>query len=372
MGVAVTFAACAGGERVAVSDVPERIGFPDLEIGVLDGPSEYAFGRVSGLAEGPDGRIFVSDAQQHVIRVFDQDGTFQKSIGREGEGPGEFVWPCCIAFGPGGRLWIRDSQNRRYQGVDVDGGPEADPVTVRMNHFDGGLYAPITFGIDGLLIDVGHHTGSDGTLGLWRFTVTQDGTVQDQVLVEEPSPEQLGTTVKEQAVPGGMSRYYFPQPNGPLSLVAHGPGGRWATAVSGQYAVTLRRGMESVQILGPSHDGPPLSAAERERAEERLEEYVARGGGRPSDYPEVPENKTPLGALFFDDLGRLWVELNVPEGSDRRADVYGGDGSLVERRVWPASVRLNYPAWVGENSALGISTDSLGVQRVVRLRFRGQ
>lgn len=370
MGVAVILAACAGDESISTSDVPELLGRPDMEIGVLDGPSEYAFGRISGIAEGPDGRVFVSDAQQHVIRIFDEDGTFVRSIGREGGGPGEFGRPCCIAFGPAGRLWVRDGQNRRYQGIDLDAAAEGDPAVVRMNHFDGGLYAPITFQSDGSLVDVGHHIGPEGVLGLWRFAVTLDGTLQDQMLVEEPSPEELGTTVKEQTITGGMSRSYYPQPYGPSSLLAHGPDGRWATAVSAQYAVTLRHGMDSVEIQGASSEGPPLSAGERERAEERLASYVARGGGRPSDYPEVPDNKTPLADMFFDALGRLWVELSVPEGTERRADVYGDDGALLERRAWPASVRLSYPAWVGEDRALGVSTDSLGVQRVVRVRFR--
>lgn len=192
----------------------------------------------------------------------------------------------------------------------------------------------------------------------------------DQVLVEEPSPEELGTTVREVAIAGGMSRYFFPQPFGPEFLVAHGPGGRWASAVSSEYVVTLRHGGETVEIRSPPGEGPPLSAAERQAADQRLDEYVERGGGKRPDYPAVPDHKTPLGGLFFDARGRLWVELNVPEDSERRADVYGDEGVLLERRVWPAPIRLDYPAWVGDDRALGIAVDSLGVQRVVRVRFQ--
>jgi len=367
--VSVALAGCTAAEAPPMPDVPEVVGQIDLEIGLLEGPAEYTFGRVSGIAEAVDGQIFVSDTDQHIIRVFDHEGTFQRYIGREGEGPGEFGRPCCIAFGPDGHLWIRDSSNGRYATFDVTAERDTPEVTIRMSHFDGGLYAPITFLPDGSLVDVGHNRDADGTSGLWRAALSGDGTVQDRILVEEPSPEAQGTIVRDQAVAGGMARYYFPQPFGPTSLVAHGPDGVWATAASSQYVVTLRRGGETSEIRGPSYEGPTLSVGEQERARERVLAYVTRGGGSPSDYPEIPERKTPLAGLFFDQTGRIWVEVSVQEGEDHRADIYDGRGQLVETRIWPGHVSLRFPAWLGEDSALGISTDTLGVQRVVRVRF---
>ncbi|MCJ7629056.1 MAG: hypothetical protein MUO50_11805, partial [Longimicrobiales bacterium] len=85
--------------------------------------------------------------------------------------------------------------------------------------------------------------------------------------------------------------------------------------------------------------------------------------------PEVPSKKPPLAGLYFDVTGRLWVELSVEEGQDRRADLYDSRGDLVERRVWPSRVSLRFPAWLGSETVLGITTDSLGVQRVARVRF---
>jgi hypothetical protein len=345
------------------------VGQVDLEIGLLEGPPEYTFGMVSGIATGGEGQIFVSDSQESVIRVFNRDGTFLRNIGRDGEGPEEFSRPCCIAFGPAGDLWVRDSRNRRYMSFEMTAASEASGTTFRMSHSDGGLYAPITFRPDGTLVDVGHSTDAEGAPGLWRATLDRDGRIRDRELVEEPSPETLGTVVKEQAVTGGMARDYYPQPYGPAFLVAHGPAGAWATAVSSQYAVVLHTGAETVEMRSSLDEGPALSAGEQERARERLRGYMERGGGKLSDYPEVPDRKAPLTGLSFDVTGRLWVELSVGEGEDRRADIYDGKGQLVGRRVWPARVSLRFPAWLGEDSALGITTDSLGVQRVARVRF---
>ena len=92
---------------------------------------------------------------------------------------------------------------------------------------------------------------------------------------------------------------------------------------------------------------------------------LARG-----DIPyDVPERKTPLSKLYFDDRGRLWVELSVGAGLDRQADVYGTGGALLAHHSWPARVQLDPPASVYGEIALGIERDDLGVERVVRVSF---
>jgi hypothetical protein len=72
---------------------------------------------------------------------------------------------------------------------------------------------------------------------------------------------------------------------------------------------------------------------------------------------------------MFDQESRLWILLSVPDGEPAHALVHGLDGQLLGERTWPSEVDLGFPAWIEEDHALGIATDSLGVQRVVRLRF---
>ncbi len=222
-----------------MTTIPTQHGEADLFLGSMDGPAEYLFGQVSGIAEDATGRIFVSDGFQNEVRVFDQHGEFLFTIGREGRGPGEFRRPCCIAFGPDGRLWVRDNGNRRYVAFEVVGEEAVAVATRRMVHSDGALHLPLTFTTAGYLVDVGHHPDAGGRLSLTRFKLSEDGTVASSDIVDEPDPEELGTLVREIPVRGGMSRYYFPQPYGPRSLVTHGPGGTWATAVSSDYSISV-------------------------------------------------------------------------------------------------------------------------------------
>ena len=63
----------------------------DLAIGVLDGPVHLIFGEITRMAEDLQGGIYVLDAQVPEIRHFDGRGEFVGSVGRSGEGPGEYT-----------------------------------------------------------------------------------------------------------------------------------------------------------------------------------------------------------------------------------------------------------------------------------------
>ena len=69
---------------------------------------------------GPDGDLYVLDAQASEIRRFDPTGQWVRSYGRRGEGPGEFGSPSSIAVRSDGAVFARDSRNARLQGFTPD------------------------------------------------------------------------------------------------------------------------------------------------------------------------------------------------------------------------------------------------------------
>lgn len=85
-----------------------------------DGPD--TFNGPTDVAVAPDGDIFVSDGHFNSrIVKFAQDGTFIKSWGKKGTGPGEFDVPHTMAFDSRGRLLVGDRSNKRIQIFDQDG-----------------------------------------------------------------------------------------------------------------------------------------------------------------------------------------------------------------------------------------------------------
>jgi sugar lactone lactonase YvrE len=85
-----------------------------------EGPNE--FNGVTDVAIAPSGDIFVSDGHVNSrIVKFTKDGTFVKTWGKKGTGPGEFNLPHSIAFDSRGRLLVADRSNKRIQLFDQDG-----------------------------------------------------------------------------------------------------------------------------------------------------------------------------------------------------------------------------------------------------------
>lgn len=77
--------------------------------------------RPTGLAyDSLHKHIFVADTYAHDIKVFDDEGTLLKVIGRQGDGAGEFNYPTFLAFARG-ELYVADTMNSRIQ-VFADGG----------------------------------------------------------------------------------------------------------------------------------------------------------------------------------------------------------------------------------------------------------
>jgi hypothetical protein len=64
--------------------------------------------------------IFVLDSGDADIKVFARDGSFRRSIGRRGSGPGEFRMPGDLDV-LGGRIYVADCGNRRVQVLSGEG-----------------------------------------------------------------------------------------------------------------------------------------------------------------------------------------------------------------------------------------------------------
>ncbi|MDA8084249.1 MAG: 6-bladed beta-propeller [Nitrospiraceae bacterium] len=81
------------------------------------------FDNPTGIAlDEKDGLIYVVDSKKHLIDVYSLS-TYQKirTIGKRGEGDGEFNFPTNIAVDPQGNLYVVDTGNFRVQVLDKNG-----------------------------------------------------------------------------------------------------------------------------------------------------------------------------------------------------------------------------------------------------------
>jgi streptogramin lyase len=89
------------------------------------GDSNDTFNQPSDVLVAPNGDIFVADghggnSNARIVK-FSKNGTFIKSWGKKGTGPGEFDTPHTIAMDSKGRIFVGDRSNNRIQIFDQDG-----------------------------------------------------------------------------------------------------------------------------------------------------------------------------------------------------------------------------------------------------------
>ena len=79
------------------------------------------FKRPVAIAFAPQrDELFVVDVADHNIKVLNTDGALLRVLGRRGDAPGHFNFPCDIAL-DGENLWVTDSGNHRVQAITPSG-----------------------------------------------------------------------------------------------------------------------------------------------------------------------------------------------------------------------------------------------------------
>lgn len=127
-----------------------------------------------GIAIDDNDHLFISDAHQHRIQVFEANGTFIRVFGRQGSEEGQFSFPVSLAFDTAGNLVIVENGNHRVQVVDPQG-----KHILKFGGYgktDGFLYSPYGVAIspedDIIIADSGHNKVQIfSSLGVWKKTI---------------------------------------------------------------------------------------------------------------------------------------------------------------------------------------------------------
>lgn len=308
---------------------------PEVTVGVLDGAPEEMFGNVNAVATDPEGRIYVMDRQVPTVRVFDADGTYLRSLGRDGNGPGELAQPDGgLTILSDGRIAVRDPGNARMQLFGTDGS-EAGSWPVIRGGFSTGSPTWRIAG-DTLLTPVLMEAEADVTewsMGLQL--IAPDGTVVDTLPVpvvdwETPTVEaRTENSVSMNTVPFAPDDHWSFHPDG---YFVHG--------ISDGYSLTLLRETDPLRIERVV-EAVPVTAGEKEEREARIAaNFRNMVPGWRWDGPAIPDVKPAYRRIYTGAQGRIWVMVHVPGVESDDPDYDPTDPDDVENR-WSEPVAFD-------------------------------
>ena len=111
------------------------VGKPSSLPGTFSMPSDVAVDR--------SGQIYVSDTRNHRVQIFDNNGNYVSSFGKEGIENGQFLYPQDVAVNDTtGNIHVTDSGNHRVQTFDKSGKflySFAQPVDYKWRFVPGGI-----------------------------------------------------------------------------------------------------------------------------------------------------------------------------------------------------------------------------------------
>jgi hypothetical protein len=304
----------------------------DLCIGRED-DENYQFYRASGLAVDSEDNIYVVDAGNRHIQKFNKNGNYILTIGRKGQGPGEFELPTGLKIDDTtGHIYVVD-KNERY----VLGGRRIQIFSSSGEYLKGFTLehsiSQFFLGTDGFIFSVYSMHDEEG-----RKTKIVKLNSEGKLIKEcAEFLDQKFVQIKSREVSGSFR-----------ALHAYTPG-LLLTAIDEQtfaYTQTLRNEIFVIDnncnvILKIQADEKPqsITRSEKDYIIGQLEEHLSRRGskwpkGVLEEACDFPSSRPFFRGIKTDDLQRLylWRVKSVFDKSEEQVfDVFSKDGYFIHR-----------------------------------------
>ncbi|MEZ4387059.1 MAG: hypothetical protein R3D98_05695 [Candidatus Krumholzibacteriia bacterium] len=323
------------------------------------------FGTVAGLATTADGELLVLDGQQSQIQVYGQDGTWLRTLSREGAGPGETRNPGGVFIDHSGDVCLLHGMSGQIVRLHADGTPAEARQFQSQAAGAGSLVILIGAGLAGDGLDVagmriifGQASGNGQMYFLSRCDT--DGREQ-QVILEKLHPiDYADFVLDELAMDFVWSRWttdqagrtYVAPARNEYRIEVHAPDGSLERVITRDYT-SYRRDAELkriatliVEAVGAYHPVPPRAVTIEDTEPDILGMWVAPDGLLWVQTSRGMHDK-PAGAYaaydLFDPAGTFLRQVALICDADPRKD---GLSMLSDGRIVVVTGSLD--AWLAQ------------------------
>lgn len=268
--------------------------------------------------------IYISDFQDQSIKVFDPRGKHIKTIGRKGEGPGEFLYVGDMIFLPDGRLMVMDFDINRLSLFDSDGKYiNSYHWTIRL----GGLH----YATNSSCALTVHTFEGDQPLEKMKIFVKKfdfKGTEIQSFGEFRPDDMKIYTENRRK---GGIVVAISP-PYSPHSIFVADPARQYLFhCVNDEYKIEIfNKDGKIIRRFDRPYEPLPFTEKEAKEFQREILKKIAK------EIP-VPDVKTITSRMLVDNEGNLWVETYETKEEDAKVfiayDIFNPEGRY-EAKVW--------------------------------------
>lgn len=301
------------------------------------------------------GRLLVEEQAPVSLRLLELDGTQIRTIGREGEGPGEYRSPIPVTFGQ--YIAVDDPRLMRLTVFDTQG-------TV-LNTFPAPCchYASVFSDDSGrVYMRTSHDADSTASAAIVR-TDTRSGASDTVMLPRIGPPPRLWRFEIE----GGRMSYSIPFQ--PYDATAITPSGTVLRGWTGRYEYLERTfDGDSIRVVRRAWIPVERPEAERRKRYDEMTEHLREQVGEATvnqvmNFSDIPSEVEPMPGLSVDAAGNVWVPLYIPDAGTRSYDVFSPQG------IWRGTLRTPWardenPSWGPNGRVVTQGTTEEGYQYI--------
>jgi hypothetical protein len=278
-------------------------------------------------------RILISDMQDQAIKVFDSNGNFIQTIGRQGEGPGEFSYVGRMAFLPDGRLMVTDSRANRISLFDREG------TYLNSHHWSermGRLHSASD--VNCIMSVTVFEESGDGMEGRKLFVKKFDFEGNEILTLGEFQTEEVKTH-SESTSSGGVMMFGMSVPHSPHSIfIADQARERLYHCVNDVYMIEVFDFDGNViRKIDRPYDALPFTGEDAKKFRSRYDNSKNEDVKKMVQGMSMPALKTITPQMRVDDAGNLWVETHEEREEENQVftayDIFNPDG-YYEAKVW--------------------------------------
>jgi hypothetical protein len=292
--------------------------------GESDNEDEF-FGVIMQIATDADNNIYLLDSQLHQVNIYTPEGELIRSIGHEGEGPGEFRRPGDMMILPDGNVGVVQSM----PGKIVVLTPEGDPVGNQ----------PVPGDPNGTQFFIGCRPAGDHfVLGVTHFSRGDDGFTNVFELIGVNSDGEQTASYFESETKRDFANLVFDEKDlGGFGLQWDvGTDGRvFVNRVFDEYRIDVWNADGSMdRVITRSYEPRKRSPEEMDKASKSFR--IVINGREPEK--KISKTDRDVQRVYARDDGTLWVlsgrgGLDRPDGVLGTFDVFDENGRFVRQAV---------------------------------------